>query len=181
MRRNLAIAGALATLIVALGIGQGILEQRAAALQNSDGKVQVPRFEVDPTFPKPLPNHWYQGMSIGVGVDGNDHVWIVHRPDTVNANEAAADAKTGECCSKAPPILEFDHQGTLRRHWGDGDGGKMPGQFYAVHSIATDSKGNIYTTETYDGRRLQRFLYKGMQRVTKGEDQGTVWPKTNTQ
>mgnify|MGYP003693671291 CR=1 FL=1 len=44
-----------------------------------------------------------------------------------------------------------------------GDGGKMPGQFYAVHSIATDSKGNIYTTETYDGRRLQRFLYKGMQ------------------
>jgi hypothetical protein len=50
-----------------------------------------------------------------------------------------------------------------------------------VHSIATDSKGNIYTTETYDGRRLQRFLYKGMQSVTKGEDQGTVWPtKTST-
>jgi DNA-binding beta-propeller fold protein YncE len=58
-----------------------------------------------------------------------------------------------------------------------GDGGKMPGQFFAVHSIATDSKGNIYTTETYDGRRLQRFLYKGMQTVTKGEEQGTVWPK----
>ena len=61
-----------------------------------------------------------------------------------------------------------------------GDGGKMPGQFYAVHSIATDSKGNIYTTETYDGRRLQRFLYKGMQSVTKGEDQGTVWPRSST-
>ena len=40
-------------------------------------------------------------------------------------------------------------------------GGKQPGQFYAVHSIDTDSKGNIYTTETYDGRRLQRFNYKG--------------------
>ena len=331
-------------------------------------------------------------MSIGVGVDANDHVWIVHRPDSVNANEAAEDAKTGTCCAKAPPILEFDQQGTLLRHWGGsdgdgyqwpasnhgvtidhkgnvwiggngggdgmvlkftqdgkflmhdrqegradrqqqhrstsawsprssstrrrtrptsptatatsasscidadtgkfkrywgaygnkpddtnlgrynpdappaqqfrtpvhcaemsndrlrlrlrprqrshpgvhagrqvrqgsvglrrrtlgdgstwdiafsndpqqkfiyladghdekvwildrqsleiltsfGDGGKMPGQFYAVHSIATDSKGNIYTTETYvDGRRLQRFLYKGMQTVTKGEDQGT--------
>jgi hypothetical protein len=57
----------------------------------------------------------------------------------------------------------------------------MPGQFYAVHSIATDSKGNIYTTETYDGRRLQRFLLKGMQTVTKGEDQGTVWPRKSTQ
>src|SRR5207253_11439366 len=32
-----------------------------------------------------------------------------------------------------------------------GDGGRQPGQFYAVHSIATDSKGNIYTTETYRG------------------------------
>jgi len=61
-----------------------------------------------------------------------------------------------------------------------GDGGEMPGQFYAVHSIATDSKGNIYTTETYDGRRLQRFLYKGMQSVIKGEDQGTVWPTKST-
>jgi DNA-binding beta-propeller fold protein YncE len=61
-----------------------------------------------------------------------------------------------------------------------GDGGKQPGQFYAVHSIATDSKGNIYTTETYDGRRLQRFMLKGMQSVPKGEDQGTVWPKTGT-
>ena len=58
-------------------------------------------------------------------------------------------------------------------------GGKQPGQFYAVHSIATDSKGNIYTTETYDGRRLQRFIYKGMQTVTKGEEQGTVWPQDN--
>jgi DNA-binding beta-propeller fold protein YncE len=57
-----------------------------------------------------------------------------------------------------------------------GDGGRQPGQFYAVHSIATDSKGNIYTTETYHGQRVQRFAYKGMGSVTK-VDQGTVWPK----
>jgi hypothetical protein len=56
-----------------------------------------------------------------------------------------------------------------------GDGGRQPGQFYAVHSIATDSKGNIYTTETYEGRRLQKFVYKGIHPVTK-KDQGTVWP-----
>jgi DNA-binding beta-propeller fold protein YncE len=57
-----------------------------------------------------------------------------------------------------------------------GDGGRQPGQFFAVHSIATDSKGNIYTTETYEGRRLQKFVYKGIAPVTK-MDQGTVWPK----
>jgi DNA-binding beta-propeller fold protein YncE len=56
-----------------------------------------------------------------------------------------------------------------------GDGGRQPGQFFAVHSIATDSKGNIYTTETYEGRRVQKFVYKGLAPVTK-KDQGTVWP-----
>ena len=44
-----------------------------------------------------------------------------------------------------------------------------------MHSIATDSKGNIYTTETYRGQRLQKFVYKGLAPVTK-QNQGTVWP-----
>ena len=57
-----------------------------------------------------------------------------------------------------------------------GDGGRQPGEFYAVHSIATDSKGNIYTTETYRGQRVQRFVYKGLAMVTK-QDQGVVWPR----
>jgi DNA-binding beta-propeller fold protein YncE len=56
-----------------------------------------------------------------------------------------------------------------------GDGGRQPGQFYAVHSIATDSKGNIYTTETYEGKRLQKFVYKGLGPVTQ-PDQGPPWP-----
>jgi DNA-binding beta-propeller fold protein YncE len=56
-----------------------------------------------------------------------------------------------------------------------GDGGRQPGQFFAVHSIATDSRGNIFTTETYEGKRVQKFVYKGMGTVTK-KDQGTVWP-----
>jgi 6-phosphogluconolactonase (cycloisomerase 2 family) len=57
-----------------------------------------------------------------------------------------------------------------------GDGGRQPGQFYAVHSVATDSKGNLFTTETYRGQRLQKFVYKGLAPVTK-MDQGVVWPK----
>ena len=58
-----------------------------------------------------------------------------------------------------------------------GDGGRQHGQFYGVHSIAIDSKGNLYTTETYEGKRLQRFVYKGMAPVTK-MNQGTTWPGT---
>ena len=58
-----------------------------------------------------------------------------------------------------------------------GEGGRQPGEFYGVHSIATDSKGNIFTTETYRGQRVQKFVYKGLAAVTK-KDQGAVWPKT---
>src|SRR5262245_66683125 len=96
MKRSVLIGTLLTALVAVLGLGQGVLERRAEA--QAKAKVQVPRFEVDPTFPKPLPNHWYQGMSIGVGVDANDHIWIVHRPDSVNPNEAGEDAENGQCC-----------------------------------------------------------------------------------
>ena len=56
-----------------------------------------------------------------------------------------------------------------------GDGGRQPGQFYGVHSIAIDSRGNLYTTETYEGKRIQRFMNKGLAPVTK-LNQGTIWP-----
>jgi hypothetical protein len=56
-----------------------------------------------------------------------------------------------------------------------GDGGRQPGQWFAVHSIATDSRGNIYTTETYEGKRIQKFVAKGMGPVPKV--QGAAWPR----
>lgn len=43
-----------------------------------------------------------------------------------------------------------------------GDGGRLAGQFYGVGSIAVDSKGNVYTGETYEGKRVQKFVYKGL-------------------
>jgi hypothetical protein len=53
-----------------------------------------------------------------------------------------------------------------------GVGGRGPGQFRGVHSIAVDSKGNIYTTETYTGKRIQKFVFKGMGAPQKG----VPWP-----
>ena len=58
-----------------------------------------------------------------------------------------------------------------------GDGGRQPGQFFGVHNLDTDSKGNLYTTETYTGARVQRFIYKGVGPVTKPE-QGVPWPRS---
>jgi hypothetical protein len=58
-----------------------------------------------------------------------------------------------------------------------GSGGRQPGQFYGVHSVATDSQGNLYTTETYSGARVQKFAFKGMRAVQK-PDQGVLWPSS---
>ena len=61
-----------------------------------------------------------------------------------------------------------------------GRGGRQPGEFYGVHSIAVDSKGNIYTTETYEGKRLQKFVFKGLGMVRAGSDLGVLWPKRSS-
>jgi hypothetical protein len=57
-----------------------------------------------------------------------------------------------------------------------GYGGRQPGMFLGVHSIATDSKGNLYTTETYTGKRLQKFVNKGLAAITKPTAAPTPWP-----
>jgi len=391
MNRRFSIGASFLAVLAALGVGSIVLDKKAKV---EAAGVQAPMFEVDPMWPKPLPNHWLLGMTIGVSVDAQDHVWIIHRGASLDPKEAYATTNPpgSECCLPAPPVLEFDqagnlighwggphegydwpdsnhgitvdyknnvwiggngagnnqvlkftqegkflmqigkpkaskgsndvenlnrpaklfidkatdelyvadgyqnkrvivfdaNTGTYKRHWGAygnkpddanlgrydpdappaqqfrnpvhcaelandgllyvcdrvndriqvfkkdgtfvkevfiakrtlgdgsvwdiafskdaqqkymfladganekiyvmlrdtleiltsfGDGGRQPGAFYAVHSIATDSKGNIYTTETYHGQRVQRFMYKGLGTVTK-KDQGVVWPKT---
>ena len=389
-KRDLLIGVTFLLLLGILAIGQRVLQDKAVA---EAAGVQAPMFEVDPLWPKPLPNRWIIGNTIGVSVDAQDHVWIIHRAGSLEPKEvyATTNPPSASCCLPAPPVLEFDQAGNLigqwggpgqgyewpesnhgitvdykgnvwiggngngdaqvlkftqagklllqigrskksggsndienlnrpaklfveqttnelyvadgygnkrvavfdadtgkyKRHWGAygnkpddanlgrydpdappaqqfrnpvhcaevskdglvyvcdrvndriqvfkkdgtfvkevfvakrtlgdgsvwdiafskdpqqrfiyladganekiyviqrdsmeiltsfGDGGRQPGQFYAVHSIATDSKGNIYTTETYRGQRVQRFMYKGLGAVTK-LDQGTVWPR----
>jgi DNA-binding beta-propeller fold protein YncE len=167
-KRNVYLGAAFLAILVALGIAQFAL-QKMTDVQGS-AVVMAPRFEVDPLWPKPLPNNWYIGMTIGVGVDAQDHVWIVHRPDTISPNEAAADQKTGECCSKAPPVLEFDQAGNLIGHWGGpGEGYEWP---ESNHGITIDHKGNVWIGGngandahilkfTQDGKFLAQFGHKG--------------------
>ncbi|HSC29745.1 MAG TPA: hypothetical protein VLD67_20880 [Vicinamibacterales bacterium] len=143
--RNVVIGGSLAAVVLALGVGERLLGRATTA--QAGGTVQAPRFEVDPFWPKPLPNHWLLGSTIGVSVDGQDHVWIVHRgAATLNARTemgAATDPKTAEeCCVPAPPVLEFDPAGNLVGHWGGpGEGYQWP---ESNHGITVDHKGNVW-------------------------------------
>src|ERR1051325_6688867 len=118
-RRTWIVLSSFAVLIVGLAVAQSKLEAAMAARA-----VEAPRFEVDPMWPKPLPNHWLLGSTIGIGIDSRDHVFIIHRGDsTLNQRtEVGADAKPplGECCRSAPPILAFDPQGATREAGGGG-------------------------------------------------------------
>jgi hypothetical protein len=141
--QNVLIGSALLALLIGFGVGQNLLEKAAAAQTN--GKTMAPRFEVDPMWPKPLPNHWILGMTIGVGIDSRDHVYIIHRgAATLNAKEmyAMANPPASECCVAAPPILEFDAEGNLVKGWGGpGEGFEWP---ESNHGITPDSKGNLW-------------------------------------
>jgi hypothetical protein len=141
-KRNVLIGGALLTLLIVLGIGQSLLGRAASAQTN--GKVMAPRFEVDPMWPKPLPNHWVMGNTIGVGIDNRDHVYIIHRAGSLEAKEiyAAENPPASECCLPAPPVLEFDAEGNLVKAWGGpGQGFEWP---ESNHGITPDSKGNLW-------------------------------------
>ncbi|MGB9067873.1 MAG: hypothetical protein WCC21_04835 [Candidatus Acidiferrales bacterium] len=51
---------------------------------------------------------------------------------------------------------------TLQVLYKFGNRGASPGNFQGLHSIAVDSKGNLYTAEVAPGNRVQRFLFKGL-------------------
>ena len=57
-----------------------------------------------------------------------------------------------------------------------GEGGRQSGLFYGTHSIVTDSKGNFYTTETYEGKRIQKFQYQGLRSLDQIQS-GPAWPE----
>ena len=121
-------------------------QQRLALSAATQGRTatQAPMFDVDPFWPKPLPNHWVLGSTIGLSVDAQDHVWIIHRPQTVEDNFKAAEftPPVGVCCSIAPPVLEFDQAGNLVGHWGGpGEGYEWP---QSNHGITVDHQGNVW-------------------------------------
>jgi DNA-binding beta-propeller fold protein YncE len=140
--RKFLFGTALAASIFGLGIGQAVLQKQAEAQTST---VQAPVFEVDPLWPKPLPNNWLLGWTIGIWVDELDHIWVIHRGASgLHNNERGAELNPpiAECCKTAPPILVYDSDGSLLRAWGGpGPGYEWPQSNHGVH---VDYKGNVW-------------------------------------
>ncbi|MCC6243175.1 MAG: hypothetical protein IT353_10055 [Gemmatimonadaceae bacterium] len=138
--KKVALGTGLVVAIGALGVTQATLGAADRQLP------RAPKFEVDPMWPRPMPNHWILGSVIGVGVDSRNHVFIIHRGDsTLNQRtEAGMNAKPpiAECCQAAPPIVEFDPDGNMVRAWGGpGEGYTWPS---SNHGITIDDKDNVW-------------------------------------
>jgi hypothetical protein len=131
-RSNLWIGVGLVVLLI-VGLVARSAFQRLEAAQSS--APQMPLYEVDPMWPKSLPNHWLFGSVVGVSVDAQDHIWVIHRVGTLLPTEL----RGGKA---APPVIEFDQQGNVVQAWGG------PGQGYewpdSEHGIQVDYKGNIW-------------------------------------
>ena len=141
MKRNLCI-GLLFVVVLALLLAASSILQKRAAVEAAG--VQAPRFEVDPLWPKPLPNHWLLGQTIGVSVDDKDHIWVIHRAGSLEQGElhATTNPPIAQCCAPAPPVLNYDQEGNLLASWGGrGEGYDWP---ESNHGITIDHKGNVW-------------------------------------
>ena len=186
--RNLALVSAGIGMVAAIAT----LPARGVQAQGGGPARPVPVFEVDPAWPK-LPNNWVMGHVASVAVDRHDHVWMLHRPNTIPEDRRK---------NAAPPVLEFDAAGTFVKAWGG------PGKGYdwpdSEHGIAVDYKDHVWiggsapvapSLRDLDDDMLLKFDSKGKfllqiggRSVSKGNaDTKTVhqsadvfvWPKTN--
>ena len=141
--KKIVLGTSLVVLVGALWVGQSRLEGTVAA------QMQAPLFEVDPFWPQPLPENWLLGNAIGVWVDDQDVIWMVHRSSaTLTGGESGAeqDPPTGDCCVGAPPILAFDQDGHVVKAWGGEPGENYQGYEWpeSNHGIFVDHEGYVW-------------------------------------
>jgi 6-phosphogluconolactonase (cycloisomerase 2 family) len=154
VKRNLLIGATFVVAIFGLVVAERALEQTAAAQAKSG---QVPIFEVDPFWPKPMPKNWVFGQTIGLGIDEKDQVWIIHRgndptnldgteyatpPANPKAYYAPGTTRVSECCDPAPPVVAFDQGGNVVQGWGGPS--LHPDWPDSNHGIIVDHKGNVW-------------------------------------
>ena len=126
-----------------IGVGCVVLAAASPALSQNGG----PRYKVDPSWPKPLPERWVIGGLGGVCVDAQDNVFILNRQDVLDA-----DLNAGR---QAPLIIEFDPAGKVINSWGNPD-------LLAprLHSCHVDKDSNVWIGSAPSGM-VQKYSHNG--------------------
>ena len=134
-------------------VNLGICALTGVAAQGpaSTSWAQVPHYEVDAAWPKPLPDRWVMGGLGGVCVDAQDHVLILNRQDIVEGELNAG--------RLAPPLIELDPAGKVVNSWGDpkllDDPIKAPPRAASpmtrLHSCHFDKDNNVWIASSPSG------------------------------
>jgi hypothetical protein len=118
----------------------------------------VPKFEVDASWPKPLPERWVTGEIGGLCVDAQDHVFVVQRVSDKGGMDGHLEGLTDDelnAGQPAPPILEMDTDGKVVNAWGDAK--ILPKD---LHGCAVDDQGHVWLDGSEDGI-LQEYSHDG--------------------
>src|SRR6266849_4307810 len=118
----------------------------------------VPRYKVDPSWPKELPNNWILWNSTGLFVDKDDHIWVQHHPRQVSAADAGAafNPPTSLCCIPAPTYVQFDAQGNVLKSWGGPN--FVPDWPILEHGLFIDKAGNFWFGGNFQGGNGNNLL-----------------------
>jgi len=172
------------TLIAVAAAVAGVALARGGVSQVAAQGGQVPTFQVDPAWPK-VPSKWVLGLVSGVAVDGQDHIWVLHRPKTVLPDQKD---------KAAPALLEFDQGGNFVQAWGAPGAGYE--WFQTEHGLTFDNKGNVWIAGsgaqdgqilkfTRNGKFLMQIGHSGQSKGNtdkenvKGAADVTYYAKTN--
>lgn len=118
-------------LLIVVAFSRGEVSGQAPPAPQT-GTARLPRFEEERGWLK-LPAQWRLGNTSAVSIDGDGHVWVLHRPRTLPENLRAV---------AAPPVLEFDAAGNFLNGWGgSGSGYQWPENEHGLH---VDHRGFVW-------------------------------------
>src|SRR5271169_5862360 len=126
--------------VLALWAGSGLLVLGIAfsvTAQNGG----APKYQVDSSWPKPLPNKWKMGGVTGLAVDKDDNVWVYDRPNDLRDIELDAEIGLSDCCTRPPSMIHIDREGNVINYFDPPQG----------HGMAVDSKGFVYLGNAVGG------------------------------
>ena len=83
--------------------------------------------------------------------DGGEHRVLATIPSSASSTSR----------SRSPARVWVLDRKTLEPLDSFGRNGIAPGEFYVMHHMNVDAKGNLYVTEVQDGKRIQKFVFKG--------------------
>src|SRR5262245_62981913 len=98
----------------------------------------APRYQIDATWPKDLPEGWITGQLGGVCSTAQDQVYVVNRRNITDEEK--------ETSISAPSIIRFDAEGNVVGSWGDQN--TVPA---SIHGCFVDQDSNVWGAGNADG------------------------------